>query len=274
MFPRKMAVSFTRLPWWLWGGKEQESTVSAGSLNSSLDLDLGLREPDTLKFPSVKGGKMASSSRRTKQKWKSREERRIDRECDVVLVPSNGGCLSGSESDDSDWSIGWLEPHAPDFLSDDETENSFAVLVPCYGRGRKELVQSSKNQLWGAIGNLSNEYYAELSKNNPSMADEIQFASRTDRKQKYDDQTTPLPSSAPLRATRFSSYRYAISRFNPLLLLRLTIYVLLDGSQNKLDYVLALTVENFLERRLQTLVFKSGMAKSIHHARVLIRHTR
>ncbi|KAL5077840.1 hypothetical protein RYX36_016824 [Vicia faba] len=34
---------------------------------------------------------------------------------------------------------------------------------------------------------------------------------------------------------------------------------------------LALTVENFLERRLQTLVFKSGMAKSIHHARVLIR---
>jgi small subunit ribosomal protein S9e len=48
-------------------------------------------------------------------------------------------------------------------------------------------------------------------------------------------------------------------------------YGLLDETQNKLDYVLALTVENFLERRLQTLVFKSGMAKSIHHARVLIR---
>ncbi|CAN6585186.1 unnamed protein product [Malus baccata var. baccata] len=28
---------------------------------------------------------------------------------------------------------------------------------------------------------------------------------------------------------------------------------------------------NFLERRLQTIVFKTGMAKSIHHARVLIR---
>ncbi|KAI3916661.1 hypothetical protein MKW98_026403 [Papaver atlanticum] len=41
--------------------------------------------------------------------------------------------------------------------------------------------------------------------------------------------------------------------------------------ENKLDYVLALTVENFLEHRLQTLVFKSRMAKSIHHARVLIR---
>ena len=48
-------------------------------------------------------------------------------------------------------------------------------------------------------------------------------------------------------------------------------YGLLDETQNKLDYVLALTVENFLERRLQTLVFKAGMAKSIHHARVLIR---
>ncbi|CAM6086232.1 unnamed protein product [Calypogeia fissa] len=53
-------------------------------------------------------------------------------------------------------------------------------------------------------------------------------------------------------------------------------YGLLDESQNKLDYVLALTVENFLERRLQTPVFKTGMAKSIHHSRVLIkqRHIR
>lgn len=55
------------------------------------------------------------------------------------------------------------------------------------------------------------------------------------------------------------------------LLRRMNRYGLLDESQNKLDYVLALTPEHFLERRLQTLVFKSGMAKSIHHARVLIR---
>lgn len=55
------------------------------------------------------------------------------------------------------------------------------------------------------------------------------------------------------------------------LLRRMNRYGLLDEGQNKLDYVLALTVENFLERRLQTLVFKTGMAKSIHHARVLIR---
>ena len=45
----------------------------------------------------------------------------------------------------------------------------------------------------------------------------------------------------------------------------------LDEDKAKLDYVLALKIEDFLERRLQTLVFKSGLAKSVHHARVLIR---
>ncbi|KAL5206284.1 hypothetical protein ABZP36_034493 [Zizania latifolia] len=55
------------------------------------------------------------------------------------------------------------------------------------------------------------------------------------------------------------------------LLRRMNLYGLLAEGQNKLDYVLALTAENFLARRLQTLVFKAGMAKSIHHARVLIR---
>lgn len=35
--------------------------------------------------------------------------------------------------------------------------------------------------------------------------------------------------------------------------------------------MLSLTTEAFLERRLQTLVFKLGLAKSIHHARILIR---
>jgi len=50
----------------------------------------------------------------------------------------------------------------------------------------------------------------------------------------------------------------------------------LDESKQKLDYVLGLKVEDFLERRLQTQVFKLGLAKSIHHARVLItqRHIR
>ncbi|KAL3895857.1 MAG: hypothetical protein SGCHY_004446 [Lobulomycetales sp.] len=40
----------------------------------------------------------------------------------------------------------------------------------------------------------------------------------------------------------------------------------LDESKAKLDYVLGLNIEDFLER-----LFKLGLAKSIHHARVLIR---
>ncbi|KAF8406095.1 hypothetical protein HHK36_008175 [Tetracentron sinense] len=160
-----MAVTFTRLSWWLWGGTDHEPNVStAPSLNSSSDFDLGLWDPNIVKFPSVKGGKMATPSRKVKRKWHSREERRIDTKYDIVLVPSDGGCLSGTESSDSDWSIGWLEPHAPDFLSDDETESSFAVLVRCYGRGRKELVENSKNQFLGAIGNLPIGYSAESKK--------------------------------------------------------------------------------------------------------------
>ncbi|XP_077223890.1 uncharacterized protein LOC143858100 [Tasmannia lanceolata] len=160
-----MAVAFTHLSWWLWGGKDHESTIGS-PLNSSSDFGLSSREPDSIKFPSVKGTKMRSTSRKIKRKWQSREERRVDREFDLVLVPSDGGCLSGSESDDSDWSIGWLEPHAPDFESDDETESSFAVLVPCYGRGRTELVESSKNQVLGTIvaPNLTNGFSADSKK--------------------------------------------------------------------------------------------------------------
>lgn len=41
--------------------------------------------------------------------------------------------------------------------------------------------------------------------------------------------------------------------------------------ENGLDYVLSLTLQKFLERRLQTRVFKAKLANSIHHARVLIK---
>mmetsp|Transcript_10960 Transcript_10960/g.38023 ORF Transcript_10960/g.38023 Transcript_10960/m.38023 type:complete len:199 (+) Transcript_10960:18-614(+) len=55
------------------------------------------------------------------------------------------------------------------------------------------------------------------------------------------------------------------------LLRRLTRLGLLDETKQKLDFVLGLKIQDFLERRLQTQVFKLGLAKSIHHARVLIR---
>jgi len=60
------------------------------------------------------------------------------------------------------------------------------------------------------------------------------------------------------------------------LLRRLVRTGVLSDDRMKLDYVLGLKIEDFLERRLQTQVFKLGLAKSIHHARVLIkqRHIR
>jgi small subunit ribosomal protein S9e len=55
------------------------------------------------------------------------------------------------------------------------------------------------------------------------------------------------------------------------LLRRLQRIGILSEDQNKLDFVLSLTDRDLLERRLQTQVYKRGMAQSIHHARVLIR---
>ncbi|KAJ5066226.1 40S ribosomal protein S9-2-LIKE [Anaeramoeba ignava] len=55
------------------------------------------------------------------------------------------------------------------------------------------------------------------------------------------------------------------------ILRRLSNLGILDAEHQKLDYVLALKLEDFLNRRLQTQVFKKGLAKSIHEARVLIR---
>jgi len=56
------------------------------------------------------------------------------------------------------------------------------------------------------------------------------------------------------------------------LIKRLHRWGVLEESQNKLDFVLSIKPQDFLERRLQTQVFKLGLAKSIHHARVLILH--
>lgn len=55
------------------------------------------------------------------------------------------------------------------------------------------------------------------------------------------------------------------------LLRRMSRYGLLDDDELELDAVLQLTTQKLLDRRLQTKVYKQGLAKSIHHARVLIR---
>jgi small subunit ribosomal protein S9e len=55
------------------------------------------------------------------------------------------------------------------------------------------------------------------------------------------------------------------------LLSRMVRLGLLKESERKLDYVLGLTIAQFMERRLQTLVMKRKIASSVHHARILIR---
>lgn len=62
------------------------------------------------------------------------------------------------------------------------------------------------------------------------------------------------------------------ARQEPKLLSRLGTLGLVQEQQNSLDDVLSLTVENVLERRLETLVWKRGLAKSPYQARQLITH--
>jgi small subunit ribosomal protein S9e len=46
----------------------------------------------------------------------------------------------------------------------------------------------------------------------------------------------------------------------------------LEEDKQQLDYVLSLTPQNLLDRRLQTQVHKTVAATTVHHARTLIFH--
>ena len=61
-------------------------------------------------------------------------------------------------------------------------------------------------------------------------------------------------------------------REEPKLMTHLSRFGLIQAGQSSLDDVLSLTVENILERRLQTLVWKRGLAKTPYQARQLISH--
>ncbi|XP_066397298.1 uncharacterized protein [Miscanthus floridulus] len=142
-----MSMALSRFTQWLWPGGAAARVVAthehpSGGLTSSSfpDFPSGFREPDTVTFYTGGGaGGRRARPRRVRNRRRSRGEARVDREYDMVIVPSDGGgCLSGSDSDDSDWSIGWLEPQAPELQTDGDPENCFAVLVPCYRHGCQE----------------------------------------------------------------------------------------------------------------------------------------
>lgn len=147
-----MAIPLIRLAWSMWGGrrKEKKAVSKASTLNSKQSSEWGLAKETKMAPPQRKVGR-------------SKEERRVHIEYDdVVLVASDDDCssdwcLSGSESDDSDWSIGWLEPLASDFRSNGD--DGFAVLVPCYKPSCCKVVEEASNKaLLGVIKNLSNEF--------------------------------------------------------------------------------------------------------------------
>eukprot|EP00252_Welwitschia_mirabilis_P005166 TRINITY_DN15631_c0_g2_i1.p1 TRINITY_DN15631_c0_g2~~TRINITY_DN15631_c0_g2_i1.p1 ORF type:complete len:176 (-),score=49.78 TRINITY_DN15631_c0_g2_i1:458-985(-) len=120
-------MALQHLPRWLWGRKSRGR--SSGKFSSSASSSAAGLPPSRTSSVSSQ----MSRDRFLTRKGSKKCQKRTDMEGDAVLVPSDGGCISGSESDDSDWSIGWFEPHPPDFSSENESEKSFAVLVPCYG---------------------------------------------------------------------------------------------------------------------------------------------
>ncbi|XP_010437151.1 PREDICTED: uncharacterized protein LOC104720952 isoform X2 [Camelina sativa] len=117
-------------PWWILRGGRKD------------------KEPEALKFPppppSTKMITRAANINNNKRK-------------DLQEVESFGS--SGSESvalagDGPEWSVGWTEPHGPDFQSDDEADDGgFLVLVPCY-RALVEASSNTNNQLLSAVKNL------------------------------------------------------------------------------------------------------------------------
>jgi small subunit ribosomal protein S9e len=55
------------------------------------------------------------------------------------------------------------------------------------------------------------------------------------------------------------------------LMRRMFKYGFLTEAENKLDYVLGLNVPRIMDRRLQTVAYKRGLTRSVHHSRVMIR---
>ena len=63
-----MAVSLGRFSRWFLGGKEKEPVSNGSFLNSYSDSCIGLREPDSVKFPA----KSLAPPRKVKKKWQRR----------------------------------------------------------------------------------------------------------------------------------------------------------------------------------------------------------
>ncbi|KAI5075054.1 hypothetical protein GOP47_0011015 [Adiantum capillus-veneris] len=151
--------------------------VSSADTFAALDVDAFQLSRSSNEKNSSPQKVCGNAKRRVNKGAQRRRNHSLDLDFDMVIVQPN--CFSGSESENSDWSVGWFEPHAPEFCSDGEPENSFAVIVPCYGSlstdscgGKARLGQeeasnvncttTSKSQLWAAVlSNIANDSHAD-----------------------------------------------------------------------------------------------------------------
>ncbi|XP_010555412.1 PREDICTED: uncharacterized protein LOC104824913 [Tarenaya hassleriana] len=121
--------------WWVLSGRKERKPISNAT--------------DALKFPT----KTSSSRGKVERRWIGRDETRNGLEHEMVSLSDGGVCSSGSEGDGPEWSVGWTEPHGPDFESNGEGDSGFLVLVPCY---RAVVEGSGNHQLLNAVKNLPN----------------------------------------------------------------------------------------------------------------------
>ncbi|XP_010531352.1 PREDICTED: uncharacterized protein LOC104807670 [Tarenaya hassleriana] len=128
-----VSVPIPSWPWWLLVGRKEREPVSNGT--------------DALKFPS----KISSCKGKVKRRWIGKGGMRKEVDHETVSLSDGGKCWYGSETDGPEWSVGWTEPHGPDFESNDEGDSGFLVLVPCY---RAVVEEGSSNQLLSAVKNF------------------------------------------------------------------------------------------------------------------------
>lgn len=129
-------------------GARVPDALSSSTSQSAEDVRARSKDSENVQYQSSNSrGRMPGlcgvDSSRSRDRRRSREDRnwqdkKMDHEFDFVLVPSDGVYMSGSESDDSDWSVGWFEPHSASF-TDNEDEEKFQVLVPSYRASAAEL---------------------------------------------------------------------------------------------------------------------------------------
>lgn len=135
---------------WLWRGKD-----SKRQLRPFASMPVKAKPSRSTSFPpKAKTTEDDVPRQRTTRYGRKRlgkvDQRRVDTEIDGFVLPAErdgdgDDWTTCSVSDESDWSIGWFEPLSSGFQGDD-SDNSFGVLVPCYGPSSRKVLDSRGKQ--------------------------------------------------------------------------------------------------------------------------------